>query len=372
MTSSGRRFGDRPPFPEEIEARAAAWIAQRDDGLSAADAAEFARWRAADPRHEAAVGRLEATWSALAGLRDFRPEAVRHPDRDLLTPARSTGWSRSWVWPTAIAGVAAVALAVLVGLALPREPVAGEPDQVYATTRDGYQRVALPDGSSVELNASSRVEVQFTPETRRVRLVQGEAHFTVMKDRARPFVVDAGVLAVRAVGTAFNVRLGVRDIEVLVTEGRVAVAGGAVREEAVTPLEPATAPPVLAAELAMHDRLVVPVAVAAQEGSPAPAPRIERVSVDGVREYLAWQGPRLVFADTPLADALLQFNRRNPVQLELADEDLGVLLIGGSFRAENVDAFVRLLTAGGEIVAERPAPNRVVLRRGAGRSNPQP
>jgi transmembrane sensor len=42
---------------------------------------------------------------------------------------------------------------------------------------------------------------------------------------------------------------------------------------------------------------------------------------------------------------------------------LGVLPIGGSFRAENVDAFVRLLTTGGELVAERPGPNRVLLRR---------
>ena len=105
---------------------------------------------------------------------------------------------------------------------------------------------------------------------------------------------------------------------------------------------------------------------------PVQVPRIERVTTDALRESLAWQGPRLVFADTPLADAIEQFNRRNPVQLELADSELGTLPIGGSFRAENVDAFVRLLTTGGELVAERPSPNRVLLRRAGGRTVVEP
>lgn len=362
---------DRPSFTESIEARAAAWIAQRDDGLSETEAAEFARWRSADPRHEAAVARLEATWAALGGLRDFRPEAVRHPDRDLLVSSPRKRRARLWVWPVAVAGAAAFMFASLLAVSLRVAPRSFGSDRVYATTRDGYQRVALPDGSSVELNASSEVDVQFTRGTRRVRLVRGEAHFTVAKDRARPFVVDAGTLAVRAVGTAFNVRLGARDIEVLVTEGKVAVAASRSSSGGPAPSSSSLPPAPVAAELATLERLVVPTDASTGDRVDL-VPRVERVSLEVVRESLAWQGPRLVFADTPLADAVQQFNRRNPVQLELADSELGVLPIGGSFRAENVDAFVRLLTAGGEIVAERPEPNRVVLRRGIERMNRQP
>ncbi|HRJ48303.1 MAG TPA: DUF4880 domain-containing protein, partial [Opitutaceae bacterium] len=72
---------------ETIEATAAAWLAQRDDGLDAAAAAEFELWRRKDPRHEAAVARLETTWHTLQQLRDFRPAARMHPDRDLLAGA---------------------------------------------------------------------------------------------------------------------------------------------------------------------------------------------------------------------------------------------------------------------------------------------
>ena len=52
----------------------------------------------------------------------------------------------------------------------------------------------------------------------------GEAYFTVAKNPGRPFVVAAGGVGVRAVGTAFNVRLDSDAVEVLVTEGRVQVS----------------------------------------------------------------------------------------------------------------------------------------------------
>ena len=150
----------------------------------------------------------------------------------------------------------------------------------------------------------------------------------------------------RALGTAFNVRLGGSDVEVLVTEGKVEVNRG------VGPAPPAV--PVLKAS----ERVLVPTS-----GRHGARPVVEQVPPEAVREALAWQGPRLVFVDTPLADAIAQFNRRNQVQLALADAELGTLPIGGSFRAENVDAFVRLLTAEGDIVVGRRDATRIELRK---------
>ncbi len=96
--------------------------------------------------------------------------------------------------------------------------------EVYATTADSYQRVTLADGSVAELNASSEIKVNYTPADRRVQLVRGEAHFTVAKNKERPFWVQAGTVKVRAVGTAFDVRITEREIDVLVTEGKVTLA----------------------------------------------------------------------------------------------------------------------------------------------------
>lgn len=342
--SGGGRPKVRPSDDEAIAATAAAWLAQRDDELSPAAARDFAAWRAADPRHEAAVQRLERTWSTLQQLRDFRPAAVRHPDRDLLRArARVRPVPR---WP-AWAAAAAVIVAGFVWWG--RVPSGAAAVQVFATAAEGYERVPLSDGSVLELNGGTEVQVDFSGPNRHVRLRRGEAHFSVAKDAGRPFLVDAGGVSVRALGTAFNVRRGVREVEVLVTEGRVAVvpaAGGPADTGA--PLQ-----------LVANERTVIATAGAA---APAAAP-VERVAPGRIREALAWQGPRLVFADTPLAEAAAQFNRHNAVRIELADPELGALPIGGSFRAEHAEAFLRLLESGGEIAVERPAPDVVRLRR---------
>ncbi len=351
----------RPSERESIAASAAAWLAERDAGLSPSDERKFAAWRAADPRHEAAVARLERAWTALQPLRDFRPAAVCHPDRDLLAgPVR--GGIFAFPAPLRAAALAAAALVVVAagGWAL-RPAATSAPDAVYATTVGGYERVMLADGSVLELNGDTAAEVHFTAAERRVRLARGEAHFTVTKNPARPFCVEAGGVAVRAVGTAFNVRLSARDVEVLVTEGKVAVSEVGPALAAVPPRgerNPQTGAPTSGGPtvLSANERLVV---------GPARESAVERVSPAAVRDALAWQSPRLVFSDTPLAEVVAQFNRRNAVQLVLADTDssLTALPVGGSFRPETVEAFVRLLESGGDVTVDRADAARLVLRR---------
>jgi len=63
------------------------------------------------------------------------------------------------------------------------------------------RQVPLADGSRLTLDERSRVSVQYETATRRVRLEFGEVLFEVAKDPKRPFVVQAGNIRVRAVGT---------------------------------------------------------------------------------------------------------------------------------------------------------------------------
>ena len=77
------------------------------------------------------------------------------------------------------------------------------------TTAVGEQReMQLPDGSMIALNTDSQLEVTYGENYRDVRLLKGEALFEVTRDPARPFIVDAGIRRVEAVGTAFVVHLG--------------------------------------------------------------------------------------------------------------------------------------------------------------------
>jgi transmembrane sensor len=212
--------------------------------------------------------------------------------------------------------------------------------------------MALPDGSRVELKDGTRIAVQYSETERRVVLQGGEAHFSVWKDAARPFVVVASGVEVRAVGTAFNVRLGEDQVEVLVTEGRVKVEQVEVAGVAVPRIDN---PPLVE----VGERAVVPLAPA----NGAPAPSVGTVTFDDIARELAWQAPRLQFHETPLAEAVAEFNRLNRHQLELAEPALGELRIGGTFRPDNVEGFIRSLEPALGVRGEPAGANRTVLRR---------
>jgi transmembrane sensor len=207
-----------------------------------------------------------------------------------------------------------------------------------------YRQEVLDDGTLVEFNRGAAVRVAFTPGERRVQLAHGEALFTVARNPARPFVVEAGGVTVRAIGTAFSVRLGPAGVDVLVTEGRVQV------ERAAAPLP--AAPPVAAGH-----RVVVPFA------GEAPA-AIAAVTPEEIDQALLWQPRLLEFVSTPLAEVAAEFNRRNRLQLVVADEALRALPIGASFRSDNVDGFVRLLEASFGVAAVRRE-GVITLRRAA-------
>jgi len=355
------RINDRPSAVENIEATAAAWLAQADDKLTDEQSDEFALWRDADRRHAAAVVRLAGVWNALQGLHEYRPEACVHPDRDLLVNQKTKRVASGWIFGSAVATV----LCLLV-FSLP-EIINEFGKKTYGTTVDGYERIALPDGSVIELNSNTKITVEYSEKSRYVKLAKGEAHFSVAKNNLRPFYVEAKGITVFAVGTAFNVRIGTKDIEVLVTEGKISLADvhnlAASRNKLVKPSADQSMHPItLSMLLIANDRASIPLA----GDSAAPNLRLseanfEKLSPDMVKKALSWQGARLMFVDTPLAEAVSQFNRRNIIQIEIADPELGQMEIAGGFRADNVDGFVRLLTATNNIDVNRSNPDKIIL-----------
>ncbi|MBL9199052.1 MAG: FecR domain-containing protein [Opitutaceae bacterium] len=326
---------------EEIEEIAAEWLVQRDEGLSSAQMREFEAWRRADPRHAAALARLEQAAALMARMPSVRDD-LQSPVVPFPHPARTRAARLPRRFPIAwIAGGLAAAVALSTVLWWPRAAVP-ETARSFATSAGGFERAVLDDGSVVELNGSTRVRADFTPGERRVTLVAGEAHFTVAPDAARPFVVTAGGVAVRAVGTAFNIRLAAESVEVLVTEGKVALA----RPTASS--APGAQPTLVVAS----ERVVVP-ATDPRAGPAQAQPVVEKVTPEVVRTALSWQERKLTFAETPLREVVGQFNRRNRLQLVVTDPALAARPIGGTFAADNAEGFVRLLETSGTVVVER-------------------
>ena len=338
-----------------IELEAAEWIARRYAGLSPEEQHEFQRWRAVDPRHHATFTELEETWRALDRVR--APGEKRFgSDPDILAPRRPR-WARRFA--PAFAAAAAVVLAGAVWWRT-ASPDRASYASAVATAVGEFQQIELPDGSTLRVNTDTRLEIAYSASERRVRLTLGEAFFTVAKSHARPFFVEANGVAVRAVGTAFNVRLHAQTVEVLVTEGRVRVADSARGESLIVARSAersAGEPPLLVA----GERAVVAAPSTAGEArSPVVA---DRVAAPDLARVLAWQERRLEFVAAPLAEIVAEFNRYNRMQLIVEGAGLAAERFGGSFRADQPDTLVRLLETRFGLRAERRG-NETILRAG--------
>jgi len=230
--------------------------------------------------------------------------------------------------------VAAGAAAVLLVIALawpmsrPSAPMVS-PSARAAAVAQAPARQTLPDGSVVELTGRARIVVNFDGATRRVALLRGQAHFQVAKDAAHPFVVSAGGVEVRAVGTAFSVDFAAQTVEVFVTEGRVAVESRAVLSASSAPSAPTF--------VDAGSRIIVDLDANA---ATAAVPVVARA-------------PRVVLSGTPLAKAIAMFNQHARVPLVLDDPSLGAVELSGVLRADNTDALLQLLKEQFGIVGER-------------------
>lgn len=329
----------KTPFEsaDTLDAAAAAWLARRDRGLTPIEQDAYLVWLHADPRHADAVARHAAVLARMMALGGWQPELSVEPNPDLLAPPSRR---RRRV----LAPVLALAAALVLGLFVWRPAPVPAPQKSYLRVNE---RQALADGSLVELKDGSRIDVRFTPDERRVRL-SGEAHFRVAKNPARPFIVEANGVEVRAIGTAFNVRVEAGVVEVYVTEGKV-------RIDEPTRLDPAETSPALI--LNAGQQTLVAFAPL------TPPPSVTNVAPDQLRTALEWQTPRLQFFETPLADAVAEFNRHNRSRLLLAKGRIGSLPIGGTFRVDNPEGFVRLLEYTLDIRGEPQADGSILLRQ---------
>lgn len=329
---------------------AGGWLARRDRGLTSREAAEFETWLRASPEHRAAFAQLERASASFDRLKDLVPVTAGEPDPDFFAPPRR---AVRWVLPSLAAAGFAAAAALAVLFWTPAKPAAG-PERHFATEANGYQRAVLSDGSVVELNADTSLAIEFTDAERRARLLRGEAHFQVAKNAGKPFVVIAEALTLRVVGTAFDVRLQPSGIEVFVTEGAVEV-------EHHRPPGPVGATASDASRgsprLTAGQKLVLPAA-------DSPRPTVAAITPAEIDRMLAWQSRITEFSRTPLGEAVAQFNRHSAgryPRIVVGDGELDSLRIGGNFRLDQPESFVRLLESSFGIVAERSS-EQVVLK----------
>lgn len=183
----------------------------------------------------------------------------------------------------------------------------------YASLPDSIREVLLTDGTRLDLDYSSSVTVRWRLRTREVELHTGRVLFSVAPTQLRPFEVLADDIKVRVLGTRFDVRRQTGDVSVNVAEGLVSVQANQSAQQ-----------------------------LKAGQGISRVAGEMGSIKAIEPESVLGWREGRVYFADTPLADALAEFQP----QLQQPVRVLGTartLAVSGVFDSKKGDDFVALL-----------------------------
>lgn len=188
------------------EAHAIDWlIRQRDPAFDDWDG--FADWLAEAPEHS-------ETYDIVASLDrdlDALPQAPA-PAVTIIADAPRRPSRRAWFG-------GAIAAALVGVLVLPNLGLLGDTQRIE-TAAGEHRTVDLADGSKIEINGASVIELD-KDRPRFARLESGEAMFHVVHRDTDPFIVEAGGAKIVDLGTAFNVVRRSRQTSVAVSEGIV-------------------------------------------------------------------------------------------------------------------------------------------------------
>jgi transmembrane sensor len=204
-------------------------------------------------------------------------------------------------------------------LQLDRPDTVGFLHAYYRTAKAQNRQFKLPDGTRIELGASSKLQIAYTPGARYAQLLRGEAYFHVKHDAQRPFVVRPGPLRIQDIGTAFDVRKTTTHVAISVADGVVDVVRANVRQRVAS-----TAMRRMQAE-AKPLRLTAGHAAIAELSN-----RKLTVSKVDADTAASWRRGRLRFQNTPLATAIATIDRYAPHDIVIADPKVGNMRFTGT------------------------------------------
>lgn len=361
-------------FPDrgKIEQEAVDWLIKLDGDTPPTKQEKQAlkEWIARSPAHLDELEKLNAFWGNLSVLTELNIPMVK-PALLAVEKRRSQHTKLNRVpTPRFVWGMAASILCV--GLLTLTSWFSGQQfdstNGHYATPIGKQSTITLADGSSVRLNTNSQIKVDYRDGHRNIHLVQGQAHFDVAKNKANPFRVYAGKGRVQAVGTSFTVYLREKDIEVLVAEGKVALAAQkpvlaankspdlnpdprseqAIESDAPLPNDPEyylTIPVEQLGLLVEGQGATILVAQDNHSEFPAPTQKVELIDAQSIERREAWRQGLLLFAGDSLEDVVAEISRYTTMSIEIVDPALKEIRIGGQFRVGDIRGMFDVLEA---------------------------
>lgn len=219
------------------------------------------------------------------------------------------------------------------------------------TTLGSRAVTTLPDGSRVWLNAGSRIDynLDFGQKTRIIKLI-GEAFFDVKTDSSKPFVVKAGKLAIKAYGTAFNVKAYPEENAITTTlvRGKVVIAGkdNTDKDFAIN-LKPndkvafySDNSQKINALSKVHD-----LNSKVQESAPVLLKDINAVKEAEIKTelYTSWKDERWVIEKRDVESLLNDFERRYNIKIQIESNEIKKYHFTGTLQNETIEQVLVIL-----------------------------
>ena len=339
-------------FPDlrEIEEQAAAWVAKIDvRELSAVEVDTLRDWVNSSPKHEDALERMTTLWGGADILDDLNGVGDCTDDTDAYDTVESiTPW---WGRRMIAGAVAASVIFMVAATSFYGTGMFEGPRPTHFVTAVGEQQtIELVDGSTVILNTDSELDIEYTAESRIMRLAKGEAHFDVVPNPKRPFLVYAGDGIVKAVGTAFTVYLQDRVVEVTVSEGVVALIA---RPEDTFGADKVS--------IAVADLIPIAALTAGQNAVFAKeVEHVESMSEEALGRKLLWHDGFIAFTGDPLLSVVKDVSRYTDILIEI-DPALESLPVGGYFKIGEIEGMFEALETSFGVRVERISPTHVLL-----------
>ncbi|MBB3103853.1 FecR domain-containing protein [Azomonas macrocytogenes] len=207
-------------IPEPILDQAIDWLVKLHSGTADETVqAACQHWRSLDPLHEMAWQQLQQVEASFRRLPDVQP-ALAMQTLEQLEQGRN-GRRQA----LKLLGLGTVGTGL--GWMALQQTAWRHFGTDYVTAIGEHRRFTLADGTRLQLNTDSAVDIRFSALRRLVVLREGEIFIETGPDNGtpddRPFWVQSGSALLQAVGAGFNVRQAGARSELCVAEGTVAI-----------------------------------------------------------------------------------------------------------------------------------------------------
>ncbi|MCT7646237.1 FecR family protein [Aliarcobacter butzleri] len=295
----------------EIEKKANSWIIRQKEGLTSFEQKEFELWL--ENKHHKKI--YEENRNLIDDCLSLDDDFIKELEDEVLKDIKTKSY---FSFKYIAASVAILFTIIFSGYEIKRYFIPNF-TQIFVSVDDKILNIVLPDNSIIDLDKKSQIKISYYDTKRVIDLEDGNAMFSVSKDKAKPFLIKTQNTLIEVLGTKFEVINFDNKTVVNVLEGVVQVSylSNIFKTQTLAKLEKSQS-------LILDNE--------------------EKVYIQEIidtNEIATWKNDLIKFNKTSLEDASSMFERYSNNKMIFEDEKSSKLKISGKFSTLHYDSFLK-------------------------------